>query len=270
MSLPLTPELTTEAKRPPGADLPAPIDLLGVRVHPLTVPQLHDAMGHMIDSQAHALVLNVNAHCLNLAAERPWLRDFLNSAGVVFCDGAGVMLGARLLGQHIPERITYADWFWQLAEWCVAHGHSLYFLGAQPGVAAQAAERLQERFPALQVVGCHDGYFDTTPGSPANQDVIRQINAVRPNILVVGFGMPKQEQWLLENWAEIDANIALTGGAVFDYISGNLARAPRWMTDNGLEWLGRMVIEPGRLWKRYVLGNPAFLWRIGRQRLSKR
>lgn len=244
----------------------SPVEILGVKVDPLTVPELHDAMGIMIQQNRHALVLNVNVHCLNLAAEQPWLRDYLNSADLVFCDGAGVRLGAKMLGQHIPERITYADWFWQLAEWCATEGHTLYFLGAQPGVTSKAAARLQERYPSLRVIGCHHGYFDLQPGSEENQAVIAEINAVRPDILVLGFGMPLQESWLQANWDQIDANIALTGGAVFDYISGELTRAPRWMTDNGLEWLGRLLIEPGRLWRRYLVGNPLFLYRVMRSR----
>jgi N-acetylglucosaminyldiphosphoundecaprenol N-acetyl-beta-D-mannosaminyltransferase len=80
--------------------------------------------------------------------------------------------------------------------------------------------------------------------------------------------MPLQERWLMENWDHIDANVALTGGAVFDYVSGELQRAPRWMTDNGLEWLGRLLIEPRRLWKRYLIGNPLFIWRVLKQRLG--
>jgi N-acetylglucosaminyldiphosphoundecaprenol N-acetyl-beta-D-mannosaminyltransferase len=187
---------------------------------------------------------------------------------LVFCDGAGVMLGARLLGHHIPERITYADWIWQLAEFAEPRGFTFFFLGARPGVADKAAASLKARYPALRVVGTHHGYFDKTPGSAENEAVIEQINAVKPNILIVGFGMPLQERWLRDNWDHIDANVALTGGAVFDYVSGELQRAPRWMTDNGLEWLGRLLIEPRRLWKRYLIGNPLFIWRVLKQRLG--
>jgi N-acetylglucosaminyldiphosphoundecaprenol N-acetyl-beta-D-mannosaminyltransferase len=82
-------------------------------------------------------------------------------------------------------------------------------------------------------------------------------------------GMPIQELWLEENWDRVNANIALTGGAVFDYISGDLKRAPHWMTDHGLEWLGRLIIEPRRLWKRYMIGNPLFLWRVFRHHILR-
>ncbi len=242
------------------------INILGVWVDALTVDELHGELVSIIDRHDCIQVLNVNVNCLNLAYERPWLRDLLNSAEVVFCDGDGVRLGARLLGRRLPSRITYADWLWELAQFSEPRGYSFFFLGARPGVADRAAARLQARFPNLQIVGTHHGFFDKAVDSLENEDVIRQINGVRPNILVLGFGMPLQERWLLENWDRVEANIVLTGGAVFDYISGELQRAPSWMTDHGLEWLGRLIIEPRRLWKRYLIGNPVFLYRVLKQR----
>lgn len=249
---------------------PPPINILGVQVHPLTVDQLHEELAQLIETDSHAEVLHVNVHGMNLSADNPWLRDYLNQAEIVFCDGAGIILGARILGQHIPERITYADWMWQLAEFAAARGYSFYFLGAKPGIAQTAADRMIKRFPELKIAGVRDGYFNKDNGHPDNEAVLADINAARPNILIVGMGMPMQERWLLDNWNRIDANIALTGGAVFDYISGDLKRAPAWMTNNGLEWLGRLLIEPRRLWQRYIVGNPVFLARVIRERLHHR
>ena len=91
-----------------------------------------------------------------------------------------------------------------------------------------------------------------------------------PDILIVGFGMPLQERWLMQNWENLDARVALTGGAVFDYVSGEVRRGPRVLTDNGFEWLARFLIEPGRLWRRYLVGNPLFLWRVLQQRLRRK
>jgi len=239
-----------------------------MKINALTVQQLHEQINLVIRKKDRELMLHVNVHALNLAFQKPGLRGFLNQAYLVFCDGAGVMLGARLLGHNLPQRITYADWTWQLAEFAAPRGFTFFFLGARPGVADKAAANLKVRFPDLRIVGTHHGYFNKSPGSAENEAVIEQINAVKPNILIVGFGMPLQERWLMENWDRIDANVALTGGAVFDYVSGELQRAPRWMTDNGLEWLGRLLIEPRRLWKRYLIGNPLFIWRVFKQRLG--
>lgn len=243
------------------------VKVLGVGVDPLTVEDLHAEIGRLVRGGRGGLVLNVNAHCLNLCYEDPALRAFFNGAEVVFCDGAGVMLAAKVLGGRIPARITYADWAWQLAAFAAAEGFSLFFLGARPGVARAAAERLKERHPDLKIAGVRHGYFDHSAGSPQSEAVVDDINAAAPDILLVGLGMPLQERWLMENRERIDAGAVLTGGAVFDYVSGRLSRGPRLLTRNGFEWLARLLAEPRRLWRRYLLGNPVFVLRVLRQRL---
>lgn len=242
------------------------INVLGIHITSLSIDELHTYLASTIESGGRALILNVNVNGMNLAYEHPWLHSFLNSAEMVFCDGAGVVMGARVLGYRVSRRITYADWMWQLAEFAEPRGYTLFFLGARAGVADRAAANLKDRFPELRLVGTHHGYFDKAPGSPENQAVVRRINTVKPNMLIVGFGMPLQELWLRQNWGLIEANVGLTGGAVFDYVSGELRRPPRWMVERGLEWLGRLIIEPRRLWRRYLIGNPLFLWRVLKQR----
>jgi N-acetylglucosaminyldiphosphoundecaprenol N-acetyl-beta-D-mannosaminyltransferase len=243
--------------------------ILGVRIHTLPVEDLLSTVEHTVLRGDRAIIANVNVHAMNLAYDLPWFRQFLNQSKVVFCDGFGVKWGARFLGYRMPYRYTPPDWIDRLAETTCRNDFSLFFLGARPGVAERAAARLRERFPSLRVVGTHHGYFDKTPGGSENEAIIKKINAVKPNILIVGFGMPLQERWLMVNWSRIQVNVALPGGAVFDYVSGELRRAPRWMTDHGLEWLGRLLIEPRRLWRRYLVGNPLFFWRVLKQRLGR-
>ena len=246
------------------------VTVLGVEVDPVTVAELHARILDFVRRSRHALVLHANVHGLNICYRDPELRSFFNAAPLVFCDGAGVMLAARILGRRIPERITYADWMWRLAAFTEREGLSLFLLGARPGVAERAVVRLKERHPNLKVAGVHHGYFDRTAGAPENEAVLAEINASRPDLLLVGFGMPLQERWLMQYWHRLDARVALTGGAVFDYISGELKRGPRVLTDNGFEWLARLFIEPGRLWRRYVIGNPLFLARVLMQRLTRK
>ncbi|CAA9441245.1 MAG: N-acetylmannosaminyltransferase [uncultured Rubrobacteraceae bacterium] len=245
------------------------VNVLGVGVDPLTVAELHARILDIVREREHALVLHQNVHGLNLCYHDPELRAFFNAAPVVFCDGAGVVLGARILGARLPKRITYADWAWQLAAFAEEEGLSVFLLGARPGVAEKAAGHLLIKHPGLKVAGVHHGYFDQASESPENEAVLREINAARPDILLVGFGMPLQERWLARNWDHINASVALTGGAVFDYVSGELERGPRILTDNGFEWLARLFIEPRRLWRRYVIGNPLFLVRVLKQRLNR-
>lgn len=244
------------------------IEILGVRIDPFTVDDLYSAIGDIVDLKQKEIIANVNAQAMNLSYKLPWFRTFLNESKYVFCDGFGVILGARLLGHHLPERVTYADWIWELASVAETSGWTIYFLGAKEGVAEKAAENLMDRYPDLNIIGCHHGYFDKRPNSSENASVLEQINSSEPNILIVGFGMPRQELWLSENWQNVNANVALTGGAVFDYASGELKRGPDWMTQRGLEWFARLIIEPKRLWRRYIIGNPLFIWRILKSRLG--
>lgn len=244
------------------------IDILGVTVSLIGPEDLLAFFGMVRAADDKVVVLNVNANCLNLACQEPWLKQYLNQAHVVFVDGYGVRLAAWLLSKPLPTRITYAEWMWDLARYCANHDLSLYFLGAREGVAREAAERLSARIHGLRVIGTHHGYFDKRREAGENQAVIQEINRANPDILVVGFGMPIQEQWLMENWEDIEARIALTGGGIFDFLSGRLSRPPRFLTDHGLEWLGRLFLEPGRLWRRYLLGNPLFILRVLRQRLG--
>jgi N-acetylglucosaminyldiphosphoundecaprenol N-acetyl-beta-D-mannosaminyltransferase len=238
-------------------------------VDSLTVTELNEAILELIRRRKHALVLNVNVHALNLAAERPWFADTLRQAEIVFCDGAGVRLAALLKGHRLPPRITYADWMWSLAEFASRHGLRLYFLGGRPGVAAQADKALRVCYPTLKIVGTHHGYFEKTAGSRESRTIIDEVNRANPDILVVGFGMPIQEEWLRDHWTMLQVPVALTGGAAFDYVSGTLRRPPKWMQLVGLEWLGRMLIEPKRLWRRYVVGIPLFMVRFIRSLFSR-
>jgi len=205
-------------------------------------------------------VMYANAHVLNQSVEVPALRRILGEADLVYCDGYGVRVAARALGVEEPHRMTGADWVWGLASICEADGISLYLLGSEPGAAREATRRLRRWHPDLDVVGAHHGYFEAD--TPHNERVLEDINACRPNILLVGMGSPKQELWVDRYADRLDVDILWTVGALFHYVSGRVPRAPRWVADNGLEWIFRLGIEPQRMWRRYLLGNPVFLSRV--------
>lgn len=240
------------------------VEVLGVRVHSIPVSELIDRSVKAIKRDDKIIVSYSNIHAMNLAYEQERFRNFLNRAAYVFCDGVGVKLGARLSGQSLDYRYTPPDWIDDLCAVCAEQGLTMYFLGAKEGVAERAAQKQMKKYPALQVVGSYHGYFDKAPDSEGTRQVVDAINRLKPNILVVGFGMPLQEYWIESTFDQLDINLALPVGALFDYIVGDVYRAPRWITDNGLEWLARLVVEPRRLWRRYIIGNPKFFWRVFR------
>jgi N-acetylglucosaminyldiphosphoundecaprenol N-acetyl-beta-D-mannosaminyltransferase len=138
--------------------------------------------------------------------------------------------------------------------------HHLYLLGSERPVAREAAARLRRWYPGLGVVGAHHGFFDLD--SADNERVIDDINAQTPRVVLVGMGTPKQELWVDRYTGRLDGAVVWTVGGLFSYLSARVPRAPRLPADTGLEWIFRLEIEPARMWRRYLVGNPAFLLRV--------
>lgn len=242
--------------------------VLGVRVDLVSLDELIQYTLSIVRDRKKAVISYVNVHAVNVACEVGWFRDFINNSQVVFCDGFGVKWAAKFLDGKDLQRLTPPDWFGLLAGECVERGISVFFLGTQQQTVERAAAVLNGKFPNLDIAGVHHGFFDKSATSFENQEVLTIINSLHPDILLVGFGMPAQEKWILDNWDKLDVHAVLSVGAFFDYVTGDVERAPHWMTDHGLEWLGRLLIEPHRLWKRYMIGNPLFVWRVLMQKLK--
>lgn len=247
--------------------LPVPYSIAGVPVHPIGLQTLLRWIRQMVTRQQQASVMYANAHAINLAQQYPTFQDTLNKADLVFCDGYGVWLAAHWLGCSLPQRFTPPDWIMQLVALCIDQKYRIFLLGAQPGVARKAAHRLQANFPLLSIASEH-GYF--CPHGVENENVLQKINRVSPDILLVGMGMPRQEIWVRQNQHRHEVYVTICVGALFDYLAGEVRRGPRWMTDSGGEWLWRLAFEPKRLWRRYLLGNPAFVKLVLQQWIQKR
>ncbi len=143
----------------------------------------------------------------------------------------------------------------------------MFFLGAKDGVAAEAARKLESAIPGLRVSSYH-GHFQKDDLS--SREVIDRVNQSGAGVLLVGFGMPLQEDWITQHRERLNPTIVFSVGAMFDYVAGNAVRGPRWLTQHGFEWLTRLVVEPRRLWRRYLLGLPAFALLVGRQWMNTR
>jgi N-acetylglucosaminyldiphosphoundecaprenol N-acetyl-beta-D-mannosaminyltransferase len=237
------------------------IHLLGVKFHKLNACELIEYIVESASLTQKTIVGNVNVRAMNFSCTLPWYRAFLNKAQLVFCDGFGVLLGAKLHGYNVESkhRMTCPDYIESLALACEAQNVSLFLLAAKPGVVDKAISKLRLVAPSLKIDG-HHGFFEKS--GDENDQVIKKINHFNPGVLYIGFGMPLQEKWILNNMERIDAKVFLPLGACLDFYTNSVYRGPRWMTDLGLEWLSRLVTEPRRLWKRYLLGNITFFYRV--------
>jgi N-acetylglucosaminyldiphosphoundecaprenol N-acetyl-beta-D-mannosaminyltransferase len=236
------------------------ITLLGINIDVLDLRSLIENIDNLISNKKKGMIMYVNVHTINIACTDQTHRFILNNADFVYCDGEGVRWGARILGKLLPKRMTGADWIWDLCEMCEKKNYSLYLLGGEGGVAEKAAQNLQRTFPNLEIAGTYHGYFQKY--GIENDKVIASINKKSPDILLVGFGSPLQEKWVHENFEKLNSHIIWAVGAMMDFVSEKVSRGPRWMLDNGMEWLFRLIIEPGRMWKRYIIGNLVFFAKI--------
>jgi N-acetylglucosaminyldiphosphoundecaprenol N-acetyl-beta-D-mannosaminyltransferase len=231
-------------------------EFLGLRLDDMDGDAIAAAAAAAVRERRSLLVLNANAHMVVLTKREPWLRDLLNRADIAFCDGAGVQLAAWALNGHRPHRTTPPEWIDRFAAQLPA-GASVFWLGGAPDVVDAAAQRFSKRH-AVRIAGVQHGFFDHRAGSDENEALIRRINQASPDVLLVTMGMPLQERWLDENWRRLDVRVAIAAGALVDHVAGRVQRPSAWVADAGLEWLVRLVREPKRLWRRYILGLPVF------------
>jgi N-acetylglucosaminyldiphosphoundecaprenol N-acetyl-beta-D-mannosaminyltransferase len=228
--------------------------MMGVSLHPLTISELNALIGAAIDVDERWIIAHHNLHSLYLQRVDAAMRDFYARAHFAHIDGMPLVTIGRWLGHPLrrDQRVTYVDWTGPLMAEAAARGWRIFYLGSRPGVAERGAEVLRSRYPGLQIETA-DGYFDAAPESPDNLRVVERINAFRPNVLMVGMGMPRQERWIRQNFDRLDTNVVLPCGACIDYVAGAIPTPPRWMGQLGIEWLFRLGSEPRRLSRRYLL-----------------
>ncbi len=247
-------------------------DFLGFRLADMTTRQFMD---HLLQAaqfpRTHLNIGYLNAAQFNQAFENPRLAAHLRAMDCIYADGQSVVWAARWLGRPIPERINAGDFARELVEEFSSRGLKIALLGGLPekrggdlsdSEVAQAASRFRKWDSGVEIVFTHHGYFDIT--SDRAEMIREDLEKADPDIVMVGMGAPRQEE-LLHAWSGLGyPRVWWSVGALFEYHAGTRARAPRWMRRAGLEWLVRLALEPGRLWRRYLVGNPLFIWRVFR------
>jgi N-acetylglucosaminyldiphosphoundecaprenol N-acetyl-beta-D-mannosaminyltransferase len=236
------------------------IRIFDIKIDLINSKEINEEILNICRNKKRETIANVNINAMNIAFSNQKMKNFLNKAYINFIDGDGINLGAKLLGLKTGPKVTYDWWIWELAEFSQQNNLSWYILGAKQESVVTAVDRLNIVFPGLEIKGYHNGYFNKK--NIINELIVSEINRLKPNILLMAMGMPAQEEWLLENIDKLDINVALTGGAVVDYISGEFKSTPDIYRKLKFEWLYRFFQRPKYLLKRYFLGNPLFVYRI--------
>ena len=239
--------------------------VLGIPVDNLSMA---DAVAAIIarledDRQETSQICFLNADCVNIARRNRAYAHVLEAADLVLADGIGLKIAARAAGIRLRDNVNGTDLFPRLCEALDGTHHRIFLLGARPGVADKTCGWVRRDYPGVVIAGCRHGYF-MADEEPAVVDEIARSDA---DVLLVAFGSPRQDFWIARHRDALGVKIAMGVGGLFDFYSGRIPRAPRWMRSIGLEWLYRLMREPGRLWRRYLLGNPLFLARVAVDKL---
>jgi N-acetylglucosaminyldiphosphoundecaprenol N-acetyl-beta-D-mannosaminyltransferase len=238
------------------------IRLFGVQVDCVDMAQTLARVMHWIESPVVApcrYVVTPNLDHVVMLQRDARLREAYEQAALVLADGWPLVVSSRLLGKPLPERVAGSDLVPALLEHSATRGSlRLFLLGAMPGVAHRAAEKIAQRWPHVEVVGVDSPPLGFERDPSENQQILDHIAQAQPELLVVGLGAPKQENWLRDHAAQLQARVAIGAGATIDFLAGQQRRAPRWMQALYLEWLYRVLSDPKRLAGRYLRDAAAF------------
>ncbi len=255
--------MTLQLDSMPQHSLPRSVYVLGVRVDRVSQLQALDIIDQLIAlrrASGNTLpcqqVVTVNTEFVMAAQKNSEFRHAINSAALAIADGIGVVWATRFVGFPTPQRITGTDTLIALARCSAEKGYRLYLLGAAPGIAEQAGERLRALAPGLQIAGTYAG----SPAPDEEDAIIERIHAANADILCVAYGAPAQDLWIYRNLSRLPVALAMGVGGAYDFLSGRQQRAPQSMQRLGLEWLYRLYREPWR-WKR-MLALPHFLIQV--------
>jgi N-acetylglucosaminyldiphosphoundecaprenol N-acetyl-beta-D-mannosaminyltransferase len=227
-----------------------------------------DAIDELVRKKQGGLVFTPNVDHVVQAEHDPRLRAAYAEVSLSLVDGMPLLWAARLLKTPVPAKVSGSDLVWPLMRRAAERSYRVYFLGGAPGNAELARDKLLAELPELQVVGIDAAHVDINGQASAQEPILNRIRSAKPDLLLVALGAPKQEIWSFEQRAQLDPVVSIGVGASLDFIAGAVRRAPRWMSDAGLEWAFRLGQEPRRLATRYLLRDPLFFGIVARQMLA--
>lgn len=234
------------------------VPFMNITIDNLTMPEALDEIEKLVENGTPSFVLTPNVDHVVQMEKNERLREAYRNAALVLTDGKPLVWVSRLYGTPIREKVSGADLFPLLCERAAQKRYRMFFLGAAEGVAAAAAHRLEQRYPGLNVAGVYSPPYGFENQKEEMQKIIRNVREAKPNILIVGLGCPKQEYLMYEHGQALGVPVALGLGASLDYEAGQVRRAPAWMSNCGLEWFYRLLQDPSRLARRYLVDDLSF------------
>lgn len=239
------------------------INILGNPMDSASMQQTVQVISDRIASKQFTQHVVVNVAKLVNMQKDAELAASVKECDIINIDGMGVVLGARFLGHKVTERVAGVDLFLELLDMAAEKNYPVYFLGAKQEIVAETTARMQVKYPKLKVAGHHHGYFWDN-----EKAVVEQIKASGARLLFVAITSPKKENFI-NRWREqLGVDFVMGVGGTFDVMAGKVKRAPAWMQKYGLEWFYRIIQEPGRMWKRYLVTNSAFAWMLLKAKLT--
>ena len=236
--------------------------VFGVPFFSGTMDEALQLIDDLVRSKKSSHAAFINAHCLNIAYKDCAYKRILGECAVVFADGIGARIGAKMVGFHVEENVNGTDMFPLLAN----KPYRIYLFGGAPGVAETALENARKLNDKAEFVGCADGFFK----SKSEEEIFAELIELKVDILLVALGVPKQEEWINKNLHRLCGCTAIGVGGLLDFVSERIPRAPLWMRKINIEWCFRLYCEPLRLFKRYIIGNPLFIIRVIQSKLWRK
>ena len=240
------------------------INIMGCPIDVATVSETVDVIDHAISKNKFTQHVVVNVAKLVNMQNDLVLSNSIRECDIVNIDGMGIVLGARFLGYNIPERVAGIDLFLKLISMSAKNNYPIYLLGSKDEVVKNTASKLQSLYPKINIAGYHHGYFWEN-----EEEIVEKIKASGAKLLFVAITSPKKENFI-NRWKEkLGVTFVMGVGGTFDVVSGKVKRAPLWMQKYGLEWFFRIIQEPRRMWKRYLVTNTLYLYLLIKEKLKK-
>jgi N-acetylglucosaminyldiphosphoundecaprenol N-acetyl-beta-D-mannosaminyltransferase len=240
------------------------IEVLGCPMDVATMSETVESVRSAVSARRFTQHVVVNVAKLVNMRHDAQLKESVHSCDIINIDGMGVVLGARLLGHDVAERVAGVDLFHELLAMSANNSFPVFLLGAEAEVVELAANKVQAQYPGLIIAGYHHGYFWSD-----EEEMVETIRASGARLLFVAITSPKKENFINRWRDQLGVDFVMGVGGTFDVVSGKVKRAPKWMQKWGLEWLYRVIQEPGRMWKRYLTTNCTFAWLLITNKLKQ-